>query len=184
MSVTVAEEGNKRVGGPSQGEVNQCVLDIKSWFARSDEFEEPKGASEVDLQRLMKTIDVELPRALESLLIEANGGLWFMDKASFSAAQIAETCSENDSNRNWRAGFLPFAGDDSTLLVIDSAGGNEVFEYEIDDGLGDCVAPSLGAYLESYRDQLLGGTFEFMGGIGCVEKFGGTGGGAKGGSRK
>ena len=34
MSVTVAEEGNRRKGGPSSTEVRQSILDIKSWFVR------------------------------------------------------------------------------------------------------------------------------------------------------
>jgi hypothetical protein len=32
MPVVVAEEGNKRAGGPSSSELRQCILDIKSWF--------------------------------------------------------------------------------------------------------------------------------------------------------
>jgi len=32
MSVTVAEEGNRRKSGPNSSEVRQSLLDIKSWF--------------------------------------------------------------------------------------------------------------------------------------------------------
>ena len=31
---TVAEEGNRRIGDMTHTEVEQCVLDIKTWFER------------------------------------------------------------------------------------------------------------------------------------------------------
>lgn len=42
--------------------------DIKSWFKRASPKLTFDGASDADLQRLEKTIDVELPLALSFLL--------------------------------------------------------------------------------------------------------------------
>lgn len=173
MSVTVAEEGNRRVGGPDSAEVSQCVLDIKSWFSRSGEWsDEGNTCASADFQRLEKTIDLQLPKSLEALLKEADGGLWFMEKESFNAKKIAEVHSENEDSKMWKRGYLPFAGDDSTLLIIDTTDADAVLEWEIDDGVGDKVSSSLGAYLESYRDQLLSGQFEYLGGCGVIQKVG------------
>lgn len=181
MSVTVAEEGNRRQGGPSAVEVQQCVLDVLSWFKRGGEWSEGGGkCTSSDFQRLEKTLDLELPGSLRALLAEVDGGLWFMDKASLTAQQIAETCAEKESSSHWKSGLLPFAGDDSTLLVIDTAS-DGVHEWDADDGLGDCLSDTLGAYLERYRDQLLSGQYEYLDGCGVIEKVGTK---ASGGGRK
>ena len=173
MSVTVAEEGNRRIGGPDADEVTQCVLDIKSWFKRSGEWdEEGRACTSADLQRLEKTIDLELPKALSALLKEQDGGLWFMDKQSYSAARIAEVVSDNERSKSWKRGLLPFAGDDSCLQVIDTDSGGEVFEWEDETGLGDKLSASLGTFLETYRNQLLSGQFEYLDGCGVIEKVG------------
>ena len=171
---TVAEEGNRRTGGPDADEVTQSVLDIKSWFSRTGDWRDAgKAATSADLQRLEKTIDLEIPKALSSLLTESDGGLWFMDKQSMGAEAVASTYSENERSSEWRRGFVPFAGDDSSLLIIDTEGGNGVYEWDTDSGLGDKVAPSLGQFLETYRDQLLSGQFEYLDGCGVIEKIGG-----------
>ena len=85
MSVTVAEEGNRRRGEMGAEEVTQCVLDIKSWFKRSGcDVERLGRASSADFQRLSKAVG-DVPEGLESLLSETNGGIWFGDKAGLSA---------------------------------------------------------------------------------------------------
>ena len=173
MSVTVAEEGNRRVGGPTVSEVGQSVLDVLSWFGRSSEWSgDGAKCTKADFQRLEKTMDMELPQSLKALLSEADGGLWFMDKLSFTTQQIAETYADNEASRLWKGSYLPFAGDDSTLLVVDTAAGDAVHEWDTDEGLGDRLADSLGAYLESYRDQLLSGQYEYLDGCGVIEKVG------------
>ena len=172
--VVVAEEGNRRVGGPSASETTQCVTDIKAWFQRQPEdWEEKAGAPSADLQRLEKTLEFQMPSDLELLLTEANGGLWFMEKESFSIDTIRDKLMEYDGAKWWKGGLIPFAGDDSTLLVIDTNDDGAVFEWDIDETEpNDKLAPGLGAFLEQYRDQLLGGGSEYLSGCGVVEKVG------------
>ena len=59
--VVVADEGNKRVGGPSAAELTQAVQDIKAWFQRApEEWSGTEGAPSADLQRLEKTMEKNL----------------------------------------------------------------------------------------------------------------------------
>ncbi len=172
MSVTVAEEGNRRAGDMSTAEVVQCTLDIKSWFARTSckKFM-VEGATSVDFQRLEKTIDTELPSALKAVLSEINGGIYFMDKKQMSTNQIADCFSRIEGSRQWKNGLVPFAGEDDSLLVIDTKHG-EVYEWDSSDGLGDMVAPSLEKYLEDYRNDILSRRVEFLEDVGVIEKMG------------
>lgn len=173
MSVTVAEEGNRRAGDMSTAEVVQCTLDIKSWFARTScKKSMNEGATSVDFQRLEKTIDTELPSSLKAVLSEINGGIYFMDKKQLNTNQIAECVSRVESSRQWKGGLIPFAGDDDVLLVIDTKRGHGVYEWEASDGLGDQVAPSLEKYLEDYRNDILGRRLEFLEDVGVIEKMG------------
>ena len=177
MSVTVAEDGNKRVGGPSLSETRQCVLDIKSWFEKSKDWSSSwnDGATSADFQRLEKTCGTQLPRSLDCLLTECNGMVWFQDKEGFDINRIVDSLLEYESTAWWKAGLVPFAGDGSTLLVIDAKNGNEdVYEWEIGESEGDKLASTFGGYLESYRDQLLGGGCEYIDGCGVVESMGAT----------
>jgi len=175
MSVTVAEEGNRRSGGPDLSEIRQCVVDIKSWFSRSG-CESIEGCTSADLQRLEKTIDLEIPRALNALLSEANGGLWIMDKQSFDALRIAEVYAERESSKTWKRDYVPFAGNDdlSALLIVDASTAEAaVYEWDSDeDCLGDSVASSFGTFIETYRNDLLSGQFEYLDGCGVIEKVG------------
>lgn len=170
----VADEGNKRVGGPSASEITQAVSDIKAWFQRApEEWDGAEGAPSADLQRLEKTLETQMPHELELLLSEANGGLWFMEKESFSIDTIRDKLMEYDGAKWWRSCLIPFAGDDSTLLIIDTKEGNGVFEWDVDESEpSEKMANSLGAFLEQYRDQLLGGGTEYLSGCGVVEKVG------------
>jgi hypothetical protein len=156
-------------------EIQQCVLDIKSWFSRSKGgsriIEEP--ASAPDIQRLEKAIDTELPRGLKILLQETNGGLYFMERKLLSTADISNAVSELEGHAKWRQGFIPFcAADESSYLVINTNRDDEVREFEKDEGLGDVVGNSFVQYLEEYRNQLLSGNFEFLEDVGVIEKMG------------
>lgn len=174
MSIVVAEEGNRRVGDMSSAEASQCVLDIKAWFSRTDCRKlMQNGAESADIQRLEKSIDTQLPRTHMQLLSEVNGGMYLMDKELLSASQIAEVFSEVDRSKLWQAGLIPLCGDAESMLVIDTRRNDEVLEWDADDGVGSSVAPNLVRYLEDYRNSLLSGHFEYLDGIGVVEKMGG-----------
>jgi hypothetical protein len=92
-----------------------------------------------------------------------------MDKQLLSTEQIVRTVAELESAGGWRPSLIPFCGDESGYIVVHS-GNDEVFEYEAGDGLGDSVARSFSSYLETYRDELLSGRFEYCDGIGVIEK--------------
>lgn len=173
--VVVAEEGNKRVGGPSSSEIIQCVTDIVGWFQRSPEdWTATDGAPLEEIERLEKTLEMQIPPEVEVLLTQSNGGLWFMEKEAFSIDKIRDQLMENDGASWWRPGLIPFAGDDSTLLIVDSQD-NAVYEWDIGESEpSDQLAEGLGAYLEQYRDTLLGGGCEYLDGCGVVEKVGAT----------
>ncbi len=161
------------VGDMTVDEIEQCVLDIKSWFSRTkcrNDINHP--AKPADIQRLEKTIDISLPRALKILLSEADGGMYFMDKKQLGVSEIQAFIQEKETSRKWADSFLPFCGDDSGALVIDTKADNAVFEWDFDDGLGNEVASNLVRYLESYRNDLLGGHFEYVDGLGVIEKIG------------
>ncbi|KAJ1422453.1 hypothetical protein B484DRAFT_114143 [Ochromonadaceae sp. CCMP2298] len=154
----------------STAEAGQCAQDIMAWFTRSD-CRMGKGADSVDFQRLEKTIDTELPPVLKIILESVNGGLFFMDKKQLNTDEIADCAGQNEKSKAWKQGLIPFGSDGDTLLVVDTTRGDEVFEWD-EDGLGDCLAPSLVRYLEDYRNALLGGSFEYLEDIGVVEKMG------------
>lgn len=157
-------------GEMSNAEIMQCILDIKSWFLRGKCAKNINdGATSADLQRLQKATDMDIPRALNFLLTEMNGGIYFMDKELMGTGKIIEVFSEIESSRKWKAGCVPFCGDDCTMLAIDTRT-DEVLEWDSDEGFGDVVAPNLMRYLEDYRNSLLGGKFEFLDEVGVVEK--------------
>lgn len=174
MPVVVADEGNKRVGGPSAAEVTQCVTDIIGWFQRSPEdWSGSSGAPSADIQRLEKTLQMEIPADVEVMLGQSNGGLWFMEKEAFSIDKMRDQLMEYDGASWWRPGLIPFAGDDSTLLVVDTKDNGAVYEWDVGENMpSDKLADGLGAYLEQYRDTLLGGGCEYLDGCGVVEKVG------------
>jgi hypothetical protein len=72
------------------------------------------------------------------------------------------------AKKHWKGEYLPFCGDENSLLLIDTSDG-KVYEWDSDDGLGDDVALSFSSYLESYRNSLLEGHMEFLSGVGVVE---------------
>lgn len=181
MPVVVAEEGNKRAGGPSKSELRQVVLDIKSWFERQDpNFKCGSPMTDVDFQRMGKAVDAQFPAALDTLLSEVNGGLWLEDKKTMTSDEIIAAVQSNESSKRpgWKASHIPFACDDvpSIYLIVDTATERgEVYEYDIDDGMEEdspVVAPALDAFLETYRDGLLNGMFEYIEDCGVTEKMG------------
>ena len=75
------------------------------------------------------------------------------------------------SYRGWKNAYIPFASDvDESLLIIDGTDENAVYEYDQDNGKGSLLADSFSQYLESYRDQLLSGKYEFIQEVGIVER--------------
>ena len=174
MSVTVADEGNRRKGDMTQDEVDQCVTDIKAWLQRSGlKCDENDQASTLDIQKLEKSIDLQIPQTLQSILKIANGGIYFFDKELLSTSQIAGIYSSMEDSKQWKASLLPFAGDESAMLVVDcSSKGGRVLEWDCDDGLGDVVdcGNTVASYIENYRNLILAGSCEFIKGCGVVEK--------------
>lgn len=154
-------------------EIVQCVLDIKSWFSRTSCKRDIKeGASSADIQRLEKTIDTALPRAMKLLLQEVNGGLYFLDKKQLGVRDIQDFVDSVERSKNWKSGLVPLCGDDSSALVVDTTDGDCVREWDADDGLGDELSGTIVRFLENYRNDLLGGVYEFVDDLGVVEKMG------------
>ena len=157
----------------SNAEIQQSVLDLKAWFSRTQckkLINEP--ATSADLQRLEKAIDARLPAALKAVLSEMNGGIYFLDKKLLSTNEIQDTVSRYERKSTWKDGLIPFAGEDSSLLVIDTRRDDSVREWDEDDGLGDTISDNMVRYLENYRNDLLGGHFEYLDDVGVVEKMG------------
>lgn len=157
----------------NRAEVTQSVLDIKTWFSRTSCYKTMKdGASTVDIQRLEKTIDTQLPFALNVLLTEVNGGIYFLEKKLYDTNEIKDNLQDLEGSKKWKQGYVPFCGDESAVLIVDSNDGDAVFEWDRDTGLGDEVAGSFVRFLENYRNDLLGGHFEFLDDVGVIEKMG------------
>jgi hypothetical protein len=157
----------------TNAEVQQCILDIKSWFNRTKckkLLNEP--ASNSDLQRMEKALDARVPSSLKLLLLEVNGGMYFMDKKQLSCEEIQDIHSSNERKSTWKDGLIPFCGDASSCWVIDTRRDDEIKEWDVDEGLGDNISDNLVRYLEEYRNNLLGGHFEFLDDLGVVEKMG------------
>eukprot|EP01038_Epipyxis_sp_PR26KG_P006778 gene6778-9284_t len=170
MSIVVAEEGNRRVGGMTGAELRQCILDIQNWFSRTKCERNMNGpASSADFQRLQKSLDMEITDDLKSLLGEINGGIYFMEKELLSTNKIIDIVSMVGGNKIWRESYIPFCGDENSMLMIDSRD-EGIYEWDSDDGKGDKIADNLCAFLEGYRNNLLSGQFDFLEEIGVIEK--------------
>lgn len=154
----------------SSSEISQSILDIKSWFLRSDRKLEFESASTADLQRLEKAIDTQLPLAMRILLQESNGGLYFMDKRQLSVIDIMDAVSNAENSSKWKQGLIPFCGDESGYFVIDTSDNDSVYEWDSDEGLGDRVGSNFTRYLENYRNELLENHFEYLQDVGVIEK--------------
>lgn len=157
----------------SSSEEVQSILDLKSWFTRASKGKvDFETASIADIQRLEKAVGACIPSSLKTLLQECNGGLYFMEKKQLSVVDIVGAVSKAESSRHWKDGLVPFCGDESSFLVIDTTRRDEICEFDLDDGLGDVISPNLLRYLENYRNDLLEGHFEFIEDVGVVEKTG------------
>ncbi|EQC34505.1 hypothetical protein SDRG_07833 [Saprolegnia diclina VS20] len=170
MSVQVAEEGNKRKGGMTAEETEQCIFDILSWFQRK-KANLPKATIEPEeVESLQKALGAPVPRALGYLLEKQNGGVWFNEYKSLSCDDMISTGETASRWESWARGFIPLAADpDGNLLVIDTKHANAVHECS-EDGLGRELAASFSAYVENYRNDLLSGNFDFVEDLGLVER--------------
>jgi hypothetical protein len=173
MSITVADEGNKRMGGMGREETEQCVLDILSFFQRNgiDKSKLDK-ATNADIQRLEKSIGMQIPYALNVLLMEANGGIYYMEREFMSCDKITETIDTLRNHALWRTNIIPICGDESSLLAIDTEEqGGPVYEWDEDDGCSkEPLFPTTSSFFEGYRNLLLGGSCEYLKDLGVVEK--------------
>ncbi|GMH90633.1 hypothetical protein TrST_g4947 [Triparma strigata] len=175
MVVTVAEDGNRRVGGMTDAEAQQCVRDIIAWFKRSSDLEISEG-SEESMQPLIKSLDGEVPETLSYMVSQCNNEIWYGDKKGLTAEKIMDFVSDG----KFGEGNLPIASDEDEewFIVLETETG-EVKEWEEDDGLGDSLGGSYNDYLEEYRNSLLAGKFEYVEDCGCMEKAGAGGGNRK-----
>ena len=163
--VTVAEEGNRRVGGMTADEMDQCAKDIAGFFASAGAGADA-GASAESLQRMNKAAGE--CAALEAMLRQVDGGIWYYEARALSAEEIVERAAALD-------GVVPFAADlDDNLLVVLPSGA--VAEWD-EDGQGETLSASFSDYLETYSKNLLSGRWEFVDECGVMEKMGGGGGG-------
>ncbi|ETV90385.1 hypothetical protein H310_14835 [Aphanomyces invadans] len=169
-TVQVVEEGNRRKGGMSSEETDQCILDILSWFQRK-KAALPKGAMDPqEVEAMEKALETTIPKALVFLLEKQNGGIWFNEFKSLSCDEIIATAETSQAWDGWTRGFVPLAADaDGALLVIDTKDGNAVQELS-SDGIGRQLASSLTAYFETYRNELLSGNYDFVQDVGLVER--------------
>uniref|UniRef100_A0A7S2V2L4 Knr4/Smi1-like domain-containing protein n=1 Tax=Fibrocapsa japonica TaxID=94617 RepID=A0A7S2V2L4_9STRA len=169
-SITVAEEGNRRKGSISTAEIEQCVLDIVTWFRGNTpclEQAEPVESSEI--QQMEKTLDAELPEGLALLFQQTNQGIWFYEKSLMNVQAIMKNAQDIGD------GLLPIAKDvDDNFLVVDTNSPRAaLYEWDADSGKGSCVATSFNAFLELFRNNLLSGKYEFIDDTGIVESYAG-----------
>ncbi|POM78197.1 Hypothetical protein PHPALM_4299 [Phytophthora palmivora] len=163
--VQVVADGNPRQGGMDVDERDQCIRDIVSWFQRKADLE-LVGEKNAHIEALEKTLGMEIPEELRSLLTTQSGGIWFDDYKD-----IINKVETLGSVRGWDSSFIPFAANvDGGALVTDTNSRNAVFEFN-EDGKGDRpLAPSLLEYLEKYRNRLLSGKFDYVEDVGLVER--------------
>eukprot|EP01041_Mallomonas_annulata_P007037 gene7037-14313_t len=161
---TVAEEGNRRRGEASDEEIRQCSLDP----GLRRRVRTLKELLVLTVQGLEKATELSMPEGLAILLSVIDGHIWFMDKKMLSIEGILSTLSEVDSSKKWHHNFIPFCGDPSGMLVIDTSSG-EILEWDEDDGAGETVSSTFSSFLESYRNDLLAGHMEFLEDCGVIE---------------
>ena len=145
----------------------QCAKDIASWFSDKAGEGKTSGANASDLERVSKAAG-ENP-ALEAMLREIDGGIWYYESQALDTAAIVEKAAALD-------GVLPFAADvDDNMLVVLAAGDGPVVEWDADDGAGEELAASFADFLEQYSKKLLSGQWEFVEECGVMQKMGGGG---------
>mmetsp|Transcript_20437 Transcript_20437/g.18571 ORF Transcript_20437/g.18571 Transcript_20437/m.18571 type:complete len:179 (+) Transcript_20437:3-539(+) len=170
---TVAEEGNRRIGEMSNDEIKQCIIDIKSWFNRYNKKNTINNqiiaATSVDFQRLSKAIDTTIPNSFKILLSEADSEIYLLDKKLLSSNEIIEFSNQASSLTTWNNDFIPICGDISSAFIINGRT-NKVYEWDEDNGVGDLLASTFSEYLETYRNMLLSGKYEYVSSVGVIEK--------------
>uniref|UniRef100_A0A7S2WUC1 Knr4/Smi1-like domain-containing protein n=1 Tax=Rhizochromulina marina TaxID=1034831 RepID=A0A7S2WUC1_9STRA len=163
MSLTVAEEGNRRKGGMSRAETKQCVLDVRTWFERNSELSlhEPGLPA---IEGLEKSLGFEIPLGLAMVLEQTGGEIWYFERKGISLEAIPKVSDDLGVE-----GCVPFATDvDGGLFVVDLNRDEAVYEWD-EDGRGDEVSSSFDSFLEKLRNDLLSNTFEFVEDVGVVE---------------
>ncbi|KAG7401825.1 hypothetical protein PHYBOEH_010288 [Phytophthora boehmeriae] len=191
--VHVVADGNPRKGAMDEDEGEQCIHDIVSWFQRKANLEKnaEKNAGtgsiigqrpvnehrvtlllhSVDIEALEKTLGMEIPGALRSLLTTQSGGIWFDEYKSLTADGIINTAETLASVKGWDSALAPFAANvDGAALVTDAKSGDAVFEFSEDGKSDRPLAPTLWEYIEKYRNRLLSGKFDFVEDVGLVER--------------
>ena len=91
----------------SRAEIAQCVGDIGNWFEKKTTVE-IQGAAVADLERLSKSLDMELPEAFEELYQRADGDIWVYEYRMLAVAQISKLAADVNEGRSK---LLPFARD-------------------------------------------------------------------------
>ncbi|RHY09434.1 hypothetical protein DYB28_000941 [Aphanomyces astaci] len=136
-TVQVVEEGNRRKGGMSSEETDQCILEVEA---------------------LEKALDAPVPKVTT------------LAQRALRDPEIISTAETSQSWDGWARGHVPLAADvDGALLVIDTKHGNAVHELS-SEGLGRQLGPSLTAFFETYRNELLSGNYDFVQDVGLVER--------------
>lgn len=64
----------------------------------------------------------------------------------FLPQRIIEVYTEMISSKKWDENYIPFCGEDDSMLVINASDGG-VYEWDSEDGLGDNVAASFASFL-------------------------------------
>ena len=179
--------GNERTGSISEfpREVEQCVLDITSWYERQSERSgdvsnvygsslQVQGIGEAGFKRLSNIyVDSSdrLPDSLKMLLTACEGKLYLYEFQLLTCDQI---CSKAEQYGLVRKQWFPIAVDiDETYLLINLENG-ETFSCDLEEQEEkDEVSRSFGSYLEGLREKLLAHNLEFIEDSGLVEVVGG-----------
>ncbi|KAJ1462621.1 hypothetical protein M885DRAFT_610658 [Pelagophyceae sp. CCMP2097] len=173
--ITVAEEGNKRRGSMKPAEARQCAKDIVDFFKAHD----PKADFEPTETQLLEGFcksTLSLPIALEELYNCARRGVWFEDKELLPLEKAAKMLKDLFRSGDNLLGdnLFPFAEDESgdNLLVV-HVQTERVYEWDCAENSKEDLAECFTDFMESYRDKLLAGKYEYLGdGMGVCEKSG------------
>ena len=177
--------GNERHGSISgfPREVEQCVLDITSWYERQAErsgdvrnaYGESlslQGVTEQGFKQLSSIYDShDLSDSLRMLFTKCEGLLYLYE---FKLLTVNEICSKAEQHELVRKKWFPVGMDiDETILMIDLTSG-DIFSCDLEEpDEKEELARSFGSYLEGLREKLLAHQLEFIEDSGLVEIVGG-----------
>jgi hypothetical protein len=177
--------GNERQGSISSfpREVEQCVLDITSWYERQAErggdvrnvYGESlrlQGVTEQGWKQLSIIYDSQdLSDSLRMLLTKCEGLLYLYE---FKLLTMDEICSKAGQHELARRKWFPVGMDiDETILMVDLTNG-DIFSCDLEEpDEREELARSFGSYLEGLREKLLAHQLEFIEDSGLVEVVGG-----------